>query len=119
MLDPASASAAPSSASSCSARCRRARAEADYQLARVGILHVADQPADALPTGLARLVELARSLATSPSVLLLDEPSSGLNADESQALGRVLQLVAGEGMGVLLVEHDMALVMSVCTRVAV
>jgi ABC-type branched-subunit amino acid transport system ATPase component len=98
---------------------RRASEEADYQLARVGILHVADQPADALPTGLARLVELARSLATSPSVLLLDEPSSGLNAEESQALGAVLQQVAAEGMGVLLVEHDMALVMSVCTRVAV
>jgi branched-chain amino acid transport system ATP-binding protein len=100
-------------------RGRSASEEADYQLARVGILHVADQPADALPTGLARLVELARSLATSPSVLLLDEPSSGLNAEESQALGAVLQQVASEGMGVLLVEHDMALVMSVCTRVAV
>jgi branched-chain amino acid transport system ATP-binding protein len=100
-------------------RGRSASEEAEYQLARVGILHVADQPADSLPTGLARLVELARSLATSPTVLLLDEPSSGLNADESHALGAVLQQVAGEGTGVLLVEHDMALVMSICTRVAV
>ena len=98
---------------------RSASEEADYQLERVGILHVADQPADSLPTGLARLVELARSLATSPNVLLLDEPSSGLNAEESHALGAVLQQVAGEGMGVLLVEHDMSLVMSICTRVAV
>jgi branched-chain amino acid transport system ATP-binding protein len=98
---------------------RSASEEADYQLERVGILHVADQPADALPTGLARLVELARSLATSPNVLLLDEPSSGLNAEESHALGAVLQQVASEGMGVLLVEHDMSLVMSICTRVAV
>jgi branched-chain amino acid transport system ATP-binding protein len=98
---------------------RSASEEADYQLARVGILHVADQPADSLPTGLARLVELARSLATSPNVLLLDEPSSGLNAEESHALGAVLQQVASEGMGVLLVEHDMSLVMSICTRVAV
>jgi branched-chain amino acid transport system ATP-binding protein len=98
---------------------RSASEEADYQLERVGILHVADHPADSLPTGLARLVELARSLATSPSVLLLDEPSSGLNAEESHALGAVLQQVASEGMGVLLVEHDMSLVMSICTRVAV
>ena len=93
--------------------------EADYQLARVGILHVANEPTDSLPTGLARLVEMARALATSPSVLLLDEPSSGLNAEETLGVGAVLQQLASEGMGVLLVEHDMALVMAVCTRVDV
>ena len=98
---------------------RTAREEAEYQLARVGILHVADHPADSLPTGLARLVELARTLATSPTVLLLDEPSSGLNAEESHALGGVLTQVAGEGMAVLLVEHDMALVMGICDRLDV
>ncbi|HEX4163163.1 MAG TPA: ATP-binding cassette domain-containing protein [Acidimicrobiales bacterium] len=93
--------------------------EAEYQLARVGILHVADEPSDSLPTGLARLVEMARALATSPSVLLLDEPSSGLNAEETQGVGAVLEQLASEGMGVLLVEHDMTLVMSICTRVDV
>jgi branched-chain amino acid transport system ATP-binding protein len=93
--------------------------EADYQLARVGILHVASEPTDSLPTGLARLVEMARALATSPSVLLLDEPSSGLNAEETLAVGSVLQQLASEGMGVLLVEHDMALVMAICARVDV
>jgi branched-chain amino acid transport system ATP-binding protein len=93
--------------------------EADYQLARVGILHVADEPTDSLPTGLARLVEMARALATTPAVLLLDEPSSGLNAEESHGLGQVLQQLASEGMGVLLVEHDMALVMAICHRVDV
>jgi branched-chain amino acid transport system ATP-binding protein len=98
---------------------RTAREEAEYQLARVGILHVADHTADSLPTGLARLVELARTLATSPTVLLLDEPSSGLNAEESHALGGVLTQVAGEGMAVLLVEHDMALVMGICHRLDV
>jgi ABC-type branched-subunit amino acid transport system ATPase component len=98
---------------------RTPAAEAEYQLSRVGILHVADEPTDALPTGLARLVETARALATSPSVLLLDEPSSGLNAEETQALGLVLEQLAAEGMGVLLVEHDMALVMSICARVDV
>ena len=93
--------------------------EAEYQLARVGILHVADEPSDSLPTGLARLVEMARALATSPSVLLLDEPSSGLNAEETQSLGEVLTQLASEGMGVLLVEHDMTLVMSICSQVDV
>jgi branched-chain amino acid transport system ATP-binding protein len=93
--------------------------EAEYQLGRVGILHVADEPTDSLPTGLARLVEMARALAASPAMLLLDEPSSGLNAEETAALGRVLQQLASEGMGVLLVEHDMALVMAICARVDV
>ncbi len=93
--------------------------EADYQLARVGILHVANEPTDSLPTGLARLVEMARALATSPSVLLLDEPSSGLNADETLGVGAVLKQLASEGMGILLVEHDMSLVMAICARVDV
>jgi ABC-type branched-subunit amino acid transport system ATPase component len=93
--------------------------EAEYQLARVGILHVADEPSDSLPTGLARLVEMARALATSPSVLLLDEPSSGLNAEETRSVGEVLEQLASEGMGVLLVEHDMTLVMSICATVDV
>jgi ABC-type branched-subunit amino acid transport system ATPase component len=93
--------------------------EALYQLERVGILHVADEPTDSLPTGLARLVEMARALATGPAVLLLDEPSSGLNAEETHGLGQVLQQLASEGVGVLLVEHDMALVMAICARVDV
>jgi branched-chain amino acid transport system ATP-binding protein len=98
---------------------RSPAAEAAYQLERVGISHVADEPSDSLPTGLARLVEMARALATGPDVLLLDEPSSGLDADETDALGRVLQQLAAEGMGVLLVEHDMSLVMAICARVDV
>jgi branched-chain amino acid transport system ATP-binding protein len=93
--------------------------EAEFQLARVGILPVADEPTDSLPTGLARLVEMARALATSPTVLLLDEPSSGLNAEETHGLGEVLQQLGAEGMGILLVEHDMALVMAICARVDV
>jgi ABC-type branched-subunit amino acid transport system ATPase component len=93
--------------------------EATYQLDRVGILHIADEPTDSLPTGLARLVEMARALATSPDVLLLDEPSSGLNHEETDGLGQVLQQLASEGMGILLVEHDMSLVMAICARVDV
>ncbi len=93
--------------------------EAVVQLERVGLLSIADEPTDSLPTGLARLVEMARALAASPNLLLLDEPSSGLNADETHALGQVLLQLAAEGMGILLVEHDMELVMSICDRVDV
>jgi branched-chain amino acid transport system ATP-binding protein len=93
--------------------------EAECRLDRVGILHLADEPTDALPTGQARMVELARALAAGPSVLLLDEPSSGLNAEETLALGQVLTGLAAEGMAILLVEHDMTLVMGICARVAV
>jgi branched-chain amino acid transport system ATP-binding protein len=95
------------------------RAEADIILAHVGLSHVADEPTDLLPTGLARLVELGRALATGPSVLLLDEPSSGLNQEETVELGRVLMDLARRGMAVLLVEHDMSLVMTICDHVSV
>ncbi|MHB1582595.1 MAG: ATP-binding cassette domain-containing protein [Acidimicrobiales bacterium] len=98
---------------------RRARARAEELLERVGALSVADEPADALPTGTARLVELARALATDPSVLLLDEPSSGLDESETAALGRVLGDLRDGGMAVLLVEHDMGLVMQVCDHLDV
>jgi branched-chain amino acid transport system ATP-binding protein len=98
---------------------RSPAAEAELQLHRVGISTIADEPTDSLPTGLARLVEIARALAASPDVLLLDEPSSGLDAQETDELGQVLRELAAEGMGVLLVEHDMALVMGICAQVDV
>jgi len=93
--------------------------EADVILAHIGLSHVADEPTDLLPTGLARLVELGRALATGPSVLLLDEPSSGLNQEETVELGRVLVDLASRGIAVLLVEHDMSLVMNICDHVSV
>ena len=90
------------------------RAVADELIERTGLAEVADVPADVLPTGMARLVELARALASKPRVLLLDEPSSGLSVTESRALGDLRVELAGEGIAVLLVEHDMDLVMRVC-----
>jgi ABC-type branched-subunit amino acid transport system ATPase component len=88
-------------------------------LALVGLVEIADEPTDSLPTGLARLVELARAMATTPSVLLLDEPSAGLNPEETTTLGKILVTLASEGMAVLLVEHDMSLVMGICDEVTV
>jgi len=93
--------------------------EVEHLLERLGILDVADEPTDSLPTGLARLVEMARALATDPSLLLLDEPSSGLDAGETHGLGVVLRELAAEGMAILLVEHDMEVVFSICDRITV
>ena len=88
-------------------------------LERVGVAHLADQRADTLSTGQARLTELARALATGPRLLLLDEPGSGLDSSESEAFGNLLVDLADDGLGVLMVEHDMELVMQVCSRIHV
>jgi branched-chain amino acid transport system ATP-binding protein len=92
---------------------------ADELLDRVGIGAVAGRRVESLPTGTARLVELARALATDPKVLLLDEPSSGLDEGETDALGKLLHALTGTGLAVLLVEHDMPLVMDTCTMIHV
>jgi branched-chain amino acid transport system ATP-binding protein len=92
---------------------------ADHLLEKVGIGAVADRKVDSLPTGTARLVELARALGTAPRVLLLDEPSSGLDEDETDSLGRLLLELAAEGLGILLVEHDMSFVMGTCAYINV
>jgi ABC-type branched-subunit amino acid transport system ATPase component len=76
--------------------------------------------AGALSTGQRRLVELARCLAGPFDILLLDEPSSGLDKDESDQFGRLLKnIVANRGCGILIVEHDVALVMEVCDYIYV
>jgi branched-chain amino acid transport system ATP-binding protein len=95
------------------------RAVADEIVARVGIEHVADERVDAMPTGLARLVELARALATQPRLLLLDEPGSGLDQEESEVFGNLLLDLSEEGLAILIVEHDVELVMRICTRIHV
>jgi ABC-type branched-subunit amino acid transport system ATPase component len=88
---------------------------AEELLALTGLDVVADRLAGEVSTGQGRLVELARALARSPRTLLLDEPSSGLDAVESEAFGRLLvQLVADEGLAILMVEHDMSLVLNIC-----
>ena len=86
---------------------------------RVGLTHVADARVDSLPTGQCRLVELGRCLATKPQVLLLDEPASGQDESETIEFAQLLRSLAADGVAVVLVEHDVALVMDVCTTVHV
>jgi ABC-type branched-subunit amino acid transport system ATPase component len=89
--------------------------EAEELMEFVGVDHVADRLASEISTGQGRLVELARALARGPRILLLDEPSSGLDPRESAAFGELLtQLVAERGCAVLMVEHDMSLVLNIC-----
>jgi branched-chain amino acid transport system ATP-binding protein len=94
-------------------------AVAEEILERVGLREVADEQVDNLPTGTARLVELGRALATRPKVLLLDEPSSGLDERESKVFGELLLALASEGLAIFLVEHDVKLVMTVCSHIHV
>jgi ABC-type branched-subunit amino acid transport system ATPase component len=89
-------------------------------LEQCGIDHLADRRTGALPTGQRRLVELARVLAADFRILLLDEPSSGLDVTETERFGEILRgVVAERGVGILIVEHDMALVMGICAEIYV
>jgi ABC-type branched-subunit amino acid transport system ATPase component/branched-subunit amino acid ABC-type transport system permease component len=104
---------------------KRGERQAGLALARsllgvCGLIGLEDVQAGALSTGQRRLVELARCLAGPFSVLLLDEPSSGLDHRETEAFGQILRRVVDDrGVGILLVEHDMALVMDVCDEIYV
>ncbi len=98
---------------------RRLFAEAERQLARIGMGEQANELAGNLPLGSQRLMEIARALATDPALLLLDEPAAGLRHHEKQALAAVLRQLKDEGMSLLLVEHDMDFVMGLADRVVV
>src|SRR5438552_12187352 len=88
-------------------------------LGYVGVAKRANDLAKHVAYGDQRRLEIARALATEPKLLALDEPAAGMNATETQALKRLLQEIRRDGITILLIEHDMTLVMSVCDRVLV
>ena len=98
---------------------RQLFAEAEKQLRRIGMTEQMHELAGNLPLGPQRLMEIARALATDPSLLLLDEPAAGLRHKEKQALGDVLRQLKTEGLSILLVEHDMDFVMGLTDRIVV
>jgi branched-chain amino acid transport system ATP-binding protein len=94
---------------------RRAFELLDY----VGIRARANDAAGSLPYGDQRRLEIARALATEPKLLALDEPAAGMNPSETLALRGLLDSIRGDGVTLLLIEHDVRLVMNVCDRVLV
>jgi branched-chain amino acid transport system ATP-binding protein len=99
---------------------RRAfRARAAKLLARFDLEEFADTPAGGLSYGHQRLVEIMRALAMEPDFLLLDEPVAGMNEVEARRLGTIVQGLAQEGIGVLLIEHNMRFVMEFCEMIYV
>jgi branched-chain amino acid transport system permease protein len=98
---------------------RRLFAEAEAQLARIGMEGQMHELAGNLALGPQRLMEIARALCTDPALLLLDEPAAGLRHKEKRALGEVLRQLKSEGLSILLVEHDMEFVMGLTDRIVV
>ena len=104
----------------------RTRAEEDSIRSRsfallqyVGIAEHAGKLASHLSYGDQRRLEIARALATEPKLLVLDEPAAGMNATETAGLKKLLETIRGDGVTILLIEHDVKLVMGLCDRVAV
>ncbi len=95
-------------------------ADARALLARAGIAHVdLDAVAATLPYGDQRRLEIARALAARPAIVMLDEPAAGMNPAETARLVETIREIAAGGIGVLLIEHDMALVRAACDRIVV
>jgi branched-chain amino acid transport system ATP-binding protein len=94
-------------------------AETDRVLALTGLTDVADRDVSDIPTGRTRVVEVARALMSSPRVLLLDEPASGQTEQETDVFAQMLTGLAADGLGICLVEHDLPLVMRLCSTIHV
>ena len=98
---------------------RELRRRAAAILERFGMAGFADLPAGSLSYGHQRRVEMMRALAMEPRLLLLDEPVAGMNDVEADALGRIFAELARDGLGVLLIEHNMRFVLSLCAEIHV
>jgi len=103
-------------------RDQRSRINDAHRLMEVAGLdpsEVAHRPAGTLPYGDQRRLEIARALALQPRLLILDEPAAGMNPSEKQGIRELIERLNQDGLTILLIDHDMQLVMGVCTRVAV
>jgi branched-chain amino acid transport system ATP-binding protein/branched-chain amino acid transport system permease protein len=98
---------------------RALRRRASELLASFGLSQFAGARPGALPYGIQRRLELARAMAASPRLLLLDEPAAGLNGEEQRQLAGIVRSIRDSGVTVVLIEHNMGLVMSLCSRVVV
>jgi branched-chain amino acid transport system ATP-binding protein len=98
---------------------RTLREHAESLLARFGLAHLADTHAGTLSYGDQRRLEMARALASNPKLILLDEPTAGMNPTETRALGDQILRLRDEGITVLVIEHDMSLIHQVCDTVYV
>jgi len=99
---------------------RAIREEAYELLKAVGLADATKEEAQSLPYGEQRRLEIARALATHPSLLLLDEPAAGMNPQETQELMRFIQKIRDDfNLSIFLIEHDMKVVMGICERIAV
>lgn len=88
-------------------------------LAMVDLVDDADLPADSLPYGKQRRLEIARALASQPKLLLLDEPAAGMNHSETERLMELMRKISALGITVVVIEHDMNLMMNICDRMVV
>lgn len=93
--------------------------KAEELLELVGLLEFKDTYAENLAYGQQRRLEIARALASNPSLLLLDEPAAGMNEKETDSLYDLIKTVQSKGITVLIIEHDMPLVMKLCDRITV
>jgi branched-chain amino acid transport system permease protein len=98
---------------------RQLRKRANVLLDRFGLTDFADTAPGSLPYGIQRRVEIARAMASNPVLLLLDEPAAGLNGQEVGQLREIVRSIRDSGVTVVLIEHNMGLVMSLCDRVTV
>jgi branched-chain amino acid transport system ATP-binding protein len=102
---------------------RRSEAEAAERTAKllafVGLTRFSDELARNLPYGDQRRLEIARALATDPSVLLLDEPTAGMNAQETEATRQLIFAIRDLGVSVVVIEHDTKFIFTLCDRVLV
>jgi branched-chain amino acid transport system ATP-binding protein len=98
---------------------RQLREHARELLDRFRLSDVANTPASALPYGDQRRLEMARAIATNPSLLLLDEPTAGMNPTETHALGEQILALKASGLSVFVIEHDMSLIQQVCDEIYV